>query len=185
MVNPNQEGPYKERIPQDTCINDKERPSLPRNECQLYTNIKTPKPSQTMVHTIYPNSGTLELWKFSNLTFGEYLADSIPVLSAMSSLFLFCKFCLEHVRTVRLTDDFWHHQYICVRIYIYIYRYISLVLQSNSGVFSIVEDHESRLLSINGGWCIWRRGLRWKLNWDLKYDFSKKIKYYLNSILLL
>ena len=40
----------KERIPQDTRINE--------DECQLYTTIKTPKPSQTKVHIIYPNSDT-------------------------------------------------------------------------------------------------------------------------------
>ena len=42
----------------------KERPSLPRNKCQLYATIKTPKPSQTKVRIIYPSSGTLEWWKF-------------------------------------------------------------------------------------------------------------------------
>ena len=65
MVNPNQKDPYKERIPQDMHINEDlpymERPSLPRNECQLYTTIKTPKPSQIKVRIIYPNVGTLEL----------------------------------------------------------------------------------------------------------------------------
>ena len=85
MVNPNQKSPYKERIPQNTRINKdlpyKERPFLPRNECQLYTTIKTPKPSQTKVRIISPNSGTLELWKFSNLTFRESLAGTTPVLS--------------------------------------------------------------------------------------------------------
>ena len=55
----------KERILRDTCINEdlsyRERPFLPRNECQLYTTIKTPKLSQTKVRIIYPSSGTLEL----------------------------------------------------------------------------------------------------------------------------
>ena len=59
MVDPNQEGPYKERIPQDMCINEdlshKERPFSPRKECQLYITIKTPKPSQTKVRIIYPS----------------------------------------------------------------------------------------------------------------------------------
>ena len=65
MVNPNQKDPYKERIPQDMRINEdlpyKERPFLPRNECQFYATIKTPKPSQIKVRIIYPNFGTLEL----------------------------------------------------------------------------------------------------------------------------
>ena len=64
-VNPNQKDPYKERITQDTHINEnlpyKERPSLPRNGCQLYATIKIPKPSQIKVRIIYPSSGTLEL----------------------------------------------------------------------------------------------------------------------------
>ena len=88
----------------------RKKPSPPRNECQLYATIKTPKPSQIKLRIIYPSFGTLELWKFSNLTFGWYLAYTIPILSARSSLFLFRKFCLEHVRTIWLTNDFWHHQ---------------------------------------------------------------------------
>ena len=63
MVNPNQKDSYKERILQDTRVNEdlpyKKRPSSPRNECQLYAIIKTPKPSQTKVHIIYPSSDTL------------------------------------------------------------------------------------------------------------------------------
>ena len=114
MINPNQKGPHKERIPRDTCINEdllyNERSSPPRNKCQLYATIKTPRPSQTKVRIIYPSSGILELWKFSNLTFGGYLADTKLVLSARSSLFLFRRFHLEHVKIVWLTDDFWHHQ---------------------------------------------------------------------------
>ena len=58
MVNPNQESPHKERILQDTCINDdlpyKERSSPPRNKCQLYATIKTPKLSQTKIHIFTP-----------------------------------------------------------------------------------------------------------------------------------
>ena len=38
------------------------------------------------------------------------MADTKLVLSARSSLFLFRRFRLEHVKIVRLTDDFWHHQ---------------------------------------------------------------------------
>ena len=37
------------------------------------------------------------------------MAGTTPVLFARSFLFLFRRFCLEHVRTVRLTNDFWHH----------------------------------------------------------------------------
>ena len=92
------------------CINEdlpyKERSSLLRYESQLYTAIKTPKPLRINVHIIYSSSNTLELWKFSNLTFGEYLIGTTPVLSARSPLFLFRKFCLKHVKTVLLTDDF-------------------------------------------------------------------------------
>ena len=95
-IKPNQESSHKERIPQDMCINEdlsyKERPSSPRNECQLYATIKTPKPSQIKVCTIYRSSGTLELWKFSNLTFRGYLAGSIPVLFVRSSSFLLRRF---------------------------------------------------------------------------------------------
>ena len=114
MINPNQKGPYKERIPRDMCINEEltynERSSPPRNKCQLYATMKIPRPSQTKVRIIYLSSSILELWKFSNLTFGGYLADTTPVLSARSSLFLFRRFRLEHVKIVRLTNDFWHHQ---------------------------------------------------------------------------
>ena len=126
MVNPNQEDPYKKRTLQDTWINEdlphKERTSPPRNECQLYTTIKTPKPSQIKVRIIYSSSGTLELWEFSNLTFGRYLAGTTPILFASSSLFLSHRFCLEHMRTVWLTNDFWHHtwkpQFMCIVLYI-------------------------------------------------------------------
>ena len=38
------------------------------------------------------------------------MAGVTPVLSARSSLFIFRKSCLEHARTVQLTNDFWHHQ---------------------------------------------------------------------------
>ena len=101
-------------ILQSTCINKdlpyKERFSPPRNEGQLYTTTKTQKPSQIKIRIIYPSSATLELWKFSNLTFRGYLTSTTPVLSTRSFLFLFCRFYLEHVRTVRLTNDFQHHQ---------------------------------------------------------------------------
>ena len=64
-INPNQRNLYKERIPQNMCINEdlpyKKRPFPSRNEGQLYAIIKTPKPSQIKVRIIYPNFGTLEL----------------------------------------------------------------------------------------------------------------------------
>ena len=123
MINHNQGNPYKERIPPITCIYEdlpyKERPSPLRNECQLYAIIKTSKLSQTKVRIIYLSSVILELWKFFNLTFRGYLAGTTPVLSTRSSLFLFCRFCLEYVRTVRLTDDFWHHQLQWVLFYFF------------------------------------------------------------------
>ena len=58
----------------------------------------------------FPSSSTLELWKFSNLTFGGYLTGTTPVLSTRFSLFLFRRCYLEHVRIMWLTDDFWHYQ---------------------------------------------------------------------------
>ena len=63
----------------------------------------------------FSSSGTLELWKFSNLTFGGYLADTTLVLSTRSSLLLFCKCCLEHVRIVWLTDNFRHYHVVFSR----------------------------------------------------------------------
>ena len=58
MSNPNQGDSYKERIPQDTRINEdlhyKEMPSMPWNGCQPYATIKTPKTSQTKVCIILP-----------------------------------------------------------------------------------------------------------------------------------
>ena len=65
MINPNQGDSYKERIPRDTHINEdlpyKERLSMPRNECQPYVTIKTPKPSLIKIRIISLNFGTLEL----------------------------------------------------------------------------------------------------------------------------
>ena len=37
---------------------------------------------------IDPSSGTLELWKYSNLTFGGYLASTTPMSSVKSFLFV-------------------------------------------------------------------------------------------------
>ena len=71
---------------------------------------KNPKPSENKVHIIYLSAGTLELWKFSNLTFGGSLASTTLVLSVRFSSSLLCRFCLEHVKTVQLTDNFQHHQ---------------------------------------------------------------------------
>ena len=103
-----------ERILQNTCVNEnlphKEMPSSPKNKGQFHATIKKPKPSKIKVHIIYPNSDTIELWKFSNLTFGGYLAGTAPMPSVRSSSSLLCRFCLEHARTVQHTDSFWHHQ---------------------------------------------------------------------------
>ena len=46
-----------------------------------------------------------QLWhsrvmRSSNLTFGGYLTGTTSVLSARSSLFVLCRCCFEHVRTV-------------------------------------------------------------------------------------
>ena len=112
--NHNQGNPYKERIPPITCIYEdlpyKEKPSPPRNECQLYFIIRTPKLSQTKVRIISPRSNTLELWTFPNLTFRGYLVGTTLELSVRFSSSLLRRSCLEHVRTVQLTDDFRHHQ---------------------------------------------------------------------------
>ena len=60
--------------------------------------------------TINPNQESPHKKKILQYTGINELAGTTPVLSARSSLFLFCRFCLEHVKTVQLTDDFWHHQ---------------------------------------------------------------------------
>ena len=44
--------------------------------------------------------------KSSNLTFRGYLAGTTPVLFVRSSLFVLCRYCFKHVRTVWLTIDF-------------------------------------------------------------------------------
>ena len=147
-INPNQRNPYNKRIPQSTCINEdlpyKERPSPPRNKCQLYSTIKTPKPSQIKVRIYYPNSGTLELWEFSNLTFGGYLAGTTLVLSVRFSFSLLHRFCLEHVRTERLIDDFWHHQ-------------LALSVGNHSNNFIVVEV----VLPLPGQRVVWYSLTRW------------------------
>jgi len=60
MTNPNQGYSYKERIPQDTRINEelphKEKPSMLRNECQL-TYYKNPK---TLTNQVMHNFS--QLW---------------------------------------------------------------------------------------------------------------------------
>ena len=114
-INPKQQSLFMERIPQNTCIYEnlphKEMPSSPRNKGRFHIIIGNLKPSEIKVHIIYPNSKTLELWKFFNLTFGGYLPCTILVLSVKSSSSsLLCRFYPEHTRTVQLTDDFWHHQ---------------------------------------------------------------------------
>ena len=84
----------------------RKRSSPPRHEGHLYFTIKTPKPSQIKVCIIYPSSGTLELWKFSNLAFEGYLAGTTLVLSVRSSSSFLHKSCLDYMRTAWLTDDF-------------------------------------------------------------------------------
>ena len=45
--------------------------------------------------------------EFFNLTYGGYLAGTIPILFVRSSsISVLRRFCLEHVRIMRLTDDF-------------------------------------------------------------------------------
>ena len=85
-INPNQQNRYMERILKNACFYEdlpyKEKFPFPKKEeSRFYTTIKTLKHSQTKVRIISPSSGTLELWKFSNLTFGGFLADITPVLS--------------------------------------------------------------------------------------------------------
>ena len=117
-INPNQRNLHKKRIPPNMCINEnlphKERSFPPRNEGQFYTTIKTPKPSQTKIRIIFQVWHTRVVEILSNLTFEGHLASTTPILSVRSSLFLFRRFCLEHVKTVWLIDDFWHHQYIYI-----------------------------------------------------------------------
>ena len=68
------------RIPQNTCIYEniphKEMPFSSRNKGRFHTTIKNSKPLEIKMRIIYLNSGTLELWKFSNLTFKWYLAGT-------------------------------------------------------------------------------------------------------------
>ena len=103
------------RIPQNTYIYKdllhKETSFQLRNKGRFYTTIKTQKLSESKVCIIYLSSSTLEWKKFSNLTFGRQLAGTTPVpFVTFSSSSLLCRSCLEHVRTVQLTDDFQHHQ---------------------------------------------------------------------------
>jgi len=46
----------------------------------------------------------------SDRTVRSGFQNRAPIHSARSSLFLFRRFCLEHMRTVQLTNNFWHHQ---------------------------------------------------------------------------
>ena len=115
-TNPNQWDLCMVRIPWNTCIYEdfphKETLSPPRKPRSVLHYYKNPKPQETKVRIIYPSSGILELWEFSNLTFGGSLAGTTPVLFTGSSLFLFRRFCLERRRNVLLTEDFWHHQLV-------------------------------------------------------------------------
>ena len=53
----------------------------------------------------------------SNLIFGGYLAGTTPILSIRSLVFLLRRFYQERVRTMWLTDHFWHYHtrldYLC------------------------------------------------------------------------
>ena len=66
----------------------KEKTSTPRKRCQPSTTIKAPIPSQIEVRIIYPSLALLSCENSSNLTFGGYLADTTPMLSARSSFFI-------------------------------------------------------------------------------------------------
>ena len=113
-INRNQQSLYMKKILQNTCIYEnlshKEMPYSPRNKCRFHATIKNLKPSEIKVRIIYHSFGTLELWKFSNLTFGGYLVGTTPVFSVRSSSSLLCRFCSEHATTVQFIDDFWQHQ---------------------------------------------------------------------------
>ena len=113
MPNRNQRNPYKERIPQYMSTKEdllyKEIPSLLRNGCQLYTTIKISKPSQIKVRVIFLTLALQSCRILSNLIFGGSLAGIKPVFFVTSSLFLFHRFYLGHMRTVQLTNNFWHH----------------------------------------------------------------------------
>ena len=88
---------------------------------------------------IYPSSGTLKLWKFSNLAIGGYLANT--TLSARSFLFLSHKFCFEYVRTMWLIDDFWHHQGACILYWVTTYdNYYFDVKVGRCGFMNFVND---------------------------------------------
>ena len=48
----------------------------------------------------FPKFWHSRIVKSSNLTFGGYLAGTIPMLSVRFSLFVLCRHCFEHVRTL-------------------------------------------------------------------------------------
>ena len=77
------------------------------------TYYKNPKTLTNQGMHNFPSSDTLELWrKFSNLTFGGSLPNNDTSTLLRSSFSVLCKCYLEHVRTVWLIDDFWHHQLV-------------------------------------------------------------------------
>ena len=82
MINPNQRNLHMGRISQNTriyaLIGNIFFVKKPRSILHYYKN---PKNLEIKVRIIYPNFGSLELWKFANLTFGGYLAGTTPVLS--------------------------------------------------------------------------------------------------------
>ena len=115
MINHNQQNLYMGRISQNTCIYENLPPQgnifLTKKKRSVLHYYKNPKPSESKVRIISPSFGTLELWIFTNWTFGRYLVDTTPVLSVGFFLFsLFCRFCLEHIRIVQFIDEFQHHQ---------------------------------------------------------------------------
>ena len=65
MINPNQQSPYTERIPQNSCIYEnlphKEMPLCQETKGWFHTTIRNPKPLEIKVRIIYPSLDTLEL----------------------------------------------------------------------------------------------------------------------------
>ena len=62
---------------------------MPRNECQPHA--ENPKALTNQGTHNFPNSGTLELRKLSNLTFRGSLTDTTPVLdNALKCILVIC-----------------------------------------------------------------------------------------------
>ena len=113
MVNPSQQNLYMRIISQNMCIYEDLPPQgnifFAKKQKSILHYYKNSKPSENKVRIIYPNSGILELQKFSNLTFGGDLVGTTPVLSARFPFYLLHRFCFEYVKIVRLTDDLRHY----------------------------------------------------------------------------